>query len=1210
MGAFVSTRCATCNAPYSPEHVCATATYVDRIERNDDPFIGRMIEGRYRVRRQLGRGGMGTVYEADHVGLHRAVAIKFLAHRGDPTHAERFRREAHAASQVRHEHVAQVFDVGSTEDGTLYLVMEYVEGTDLRHVLAAGTIEVARAVSIGRQIALGLHAIHAAGIIHRDIKPANVLLTEHDAVKLTDFGIAKSLRDAARLTASGLVIGTPQFMAPEQFIGEPQEQVDLYALGVTLYQMLAGTLPFPGNTLARVARMHVNDAPIPLDAVRPGLPRSLVDVVARALEKSPQARFKSALELAEALDTFDPSPPTVDARGPRVHAVEPAAVRSIGRFELIRELARGGMGQVFLARDTKLGRKVAIKFMLHDDPSFVQRFLIEARATARCTHENIVTIYEVGEHEGLPYMVLELLEGQPLSQMLAAMAGPPGRTVLELLVPVLRALERAHDAGIVHRDLKPSNIFVTERGHVKVVDFGVARLMNHEERVIKRASMMMAAVSPDARPLTQEHAFVGTVPYMSPEQWGAGRVDHRSDLFAVGVILWRVLVGGHPARSTEATELNTELLEIDTPFPSIATRDPTLPRELVNIVDRCLAKRASARYPNAGELLADLQRFLAPVDPADADAHPYCGLAAFGEADAKYFFGRTNEIRTALAHLASWPLLAVIGPSGVGKSSFVHAGIVPALRATHAWRVHMLRPGRSPLQRLAAVLSQALDGPPQADELIAQLREAPGMFGSVLRAAAARRDEHVLIVVDQLEELFTLCDDLTTHELFLAALLGAADDPSTSLRVVLSMRADFLDRLASHEHFLRDLSRGLFFLTAPDPHGMRETVLRPAELAGYSFEDAAIVDDMMRFASSGGALPLLSFASARLWDARDQQRRLLTVGAYAEMGGVAGAFARHADQVAAALPPQDQILLRAILTRLVTAEGTRAVVDLEELMSLAPDRREVEQVVDRLVRGRLVHLRMEGAVSTVELVHEMLITQWPSLRRLLEDNRALRGFTQEVQQAARQWASRGKPADLLWRGGTARHALDITKRHVLDLSSLEREFLAAVARLARSTRRRRLTALVAIASVLVLASAGSAIAVIRITKAERAAQDKAADAERAAAAERAARASLQDKLDIIERERNARAEAERTATDALRTATQAQGAADLSREQLETTNRELERKVQEAEIATRRALAAEAVTKKLLDKERAEREQAEQRLKEIEGGSLRARSNR
>jgi serine/threonine protein kinase len=632
--------------------VCGAARRDEQVAPPDDLMLGRTIDGRYVLRRHLGRGGMGAVYAADHVGLHRTVAIKFLTHRGDPVQAERFRREARAASQISHEHVVQVFDVGTTDDGIDYIVMEYVDGTDLQQVLAGGALDPARAVSIARQMALGLHAIHSAGIIHRDVKPANVLLAAtrdgHDFVKLTDFSIAKSVRESEPLTATGVAVGTPQFMAPEQFLGESLDQADLYAVGVTLYLMLTGCVPFGAKTPARLARMHVNDAPIRIEAIRPGLPRALVDLVGRALEKAPQARFETALDLAAALDAIDATtvaganlpgaaapaaripPTTIDVhvpgpRRPPQHAnrfratpdsLDFSRVQKVGRFELIRELARGGMGQVFLARDTKLGRKVAIKFLLHDNPSFVQRFLTEARATALCTHENIVTIYEVGEHEGLPYMVLELLEGRPLSEVLATGTQPE---VLELFVPVLRALARAHEFGIVHRDLKPSNVFVTDTGQVKVLDFGVARLLDREEHAIRRVTAMMAAVDP---PATQDDAVVGTVTYMSPEQWGAAPVDHRSDLFAVGVMLWRILVRGHPAQSTTPEALAAELCDLDQPFPSIAARDPALPRQLVTLVDRCLAKRASARYQTANEVLGDLEAYLAPgergsTSPAD-----------------------------------------------------------------------------------------------------------------------------------------------------------------------------------------------------------------------------------------------------------------------------------------------------------------------------------------------------------------------------------------------------------------------------------------------------------------------------------------------------------------------------------------------------------------------------------------------------------------
>jgi hypothetical protein len=869
-----------------------------------------------------------------------------------------------------------------------------------------------------------------------------------------------------------------------------------------------------------------------------------------------------------------------------------STTKTIGRFELIREIARGGMGQVFLGRDTKLGRKVAIKFLLRNDSHFLQRFFVEARATARCTHENIVTIFEVGEHDGLPYMVLEYLEGKTLAAVIEAR--PSVRQFCELIVPVVRALERAHEHGIVHRDLKPTNIFVTDRGQVKVLDFGVARLIQNEDGERARASAAVIDAS-DSGQMTEANIVVGTMPFMSPEQWGADDIDHRSDIWALGIICWRALVRAHPAGTIKPEKLRLKMLDIDTPLPSIAQTDPSLPKPLVAIIDRCLAKHKEDRYATASELLADLQTFLMPRgERPSGELCPYRGLAAFGEDDAKFFFGRDNEIRTALAQLDEWPLLAVIGPTGVGKSSFVHAGLVPALRDDGArWQVHVLRPGRVPLHRLASVLEEA---PGHAEHLMQQLVEAPGMFGAMLRDAAIRRGENVVVVVDQLEELFTLCDSDDVRRLFLTALLAAADDPAAPVRVVLSMRADFLDRLATYHHVLAELSRGLFFLAAPDRENLRETLERPAELAGYTFEPG-IVDDMLDVATSRGALPLVSFAATRLWEARDRERRVLTAAAYREMGGVAGAFARHADQVAAAVPAQSQPLLRAILSRLVTPDGTRAVVDHRELVSLAPDRREVERILDQLVRARLIHMHTDATHgATVEIVHEMLITEWPTLARWLEDGNAVRAFQHELRAAAKQWHSRGKPSDLLWRGATATEALAHVRRYMLQLSASEQAFIAAI-------QRRRVigyASLVAVASIIVI---GVAFAFLRITAAEHDAKQQAATAVQA-------QRELMQKVKQLEAAQAARQAAEQQKQAVELDLAQSK---QLSREQLEQVNAQLVQQVKESEEARRRAQAKELEAKqatalaqdareeseRLLEEKRQELEQLKKRKKDI-----------
>ncbi len=894
-----------------------------------------------------------------------------------------------------------------------------------------------------------------------------------------------------------------------------------------------------------------------------------------------------------------PTPPKpFPAAKPRdAKALEIDDNTQIDRFGLIREIARGGMGQVFLARDTKLGRKVAIKFLLNDDPNFAERFLIEARATARCTHENIVSIYEVGEYRGLPYMVLEYLEGKTLSQVLEGT--PSLRVFCEIMLSIARALERAHEHGIVHRDLKPSNIFVTERGQVKVLDFGVARVLDqfadpHDQIATPRITNKFEAVDGSGFPEQNTYvtfssggSLVGTFPYMSPEQWGAGTVDHRSDIWACGIMFWRALTNVHPLGTMNADKLRKRMLDADSPVPSIGERNMTLPREVIAIVDKCLAKQVNERYQSATELISDLQAFLTPkAERISEDVCPYRGLSSFGEADAKYFFGRANEIRTGLAQLETWPMLAVIGPSGVGKSSFVNAGLIPSIRNSGGnWQIRILRPGRAPLQSLASTLG---DGAGADIPVAEQLRESPGLYGEHLRREARSKKQRILIVVDQLEELFTLSDDDDLRRLFLAAILAAADDASSPVRVVLSMRADFLDRLATHKQFLSELARGLFFLSAPDKDNLRETLIRPAALAGYQFEDPSIVEDMMQSSTSKGALPLVQFTANRMWDARDRERKVLTLAAYEEMGGVGGAFAKHADDTAAMVPPQQQGLLRAIMTRLVTPEGTRAVVDQHELIGLADDPKEAESVLDRLVQSRLVLLQtdtQQGAV--VEIVHEVLITKWPTMVRWLEDSQVLRGFLHELRTATKQWIARNRAADLVWRGATAEEALATQKKHVLDLAANERDFLAAAAAERRRALIRKRITIGAILAVLLLLIAGGVLWGIQT-------QQKNAEVEAAnvvarenLAVAQQQRSQIQVQLDEIKAANSRREAAERDRQAAQADKAKADAQVARSKEDVEKANAELlvalessqKEKVVAIEAAKRAAAAAEVAKK-------------------------------
>ncbi|HEU5058777.1 MAG TPA: serine/threonine-protein kinase [Kofleriaceae bacterium] len=308
-------RCTVCGAAYaSGERFCPLdGGPVVAAAGADDPLIGRTIGGRYFIRRQLARGGMGAVYEAEHVGLDKRVAVKFILDRfGDDREAlHRFHREARTASRIGHENIIDITDIGETEDERPFLVMEYLEGSDLDQVLrATGRMEPSRAVHIVAQVLRGLAAAHGHGIIHRDMKPANVFLTERsgvaDFVKIMDFGISKVMaaRDArVRLTETGVAMGTPIYMAPEQAEARPDldHRIDLYAVGVMLYEMLSGEPPFNASSYLILVQQHVSSPVPPLAERRPDLPASLVRAVHKALEKKPERRFADALEFAAAL---------------------------------------------------------------------------------------------------------------------------------------------------------------------------------------------------------------------------------------------------------------------------------------------------------------------------------------------------------------------------------------------------------------------------------------------------------------------------------------------------------------------------------------------------------------------------------------------------------------------------------------------------------------------------------------------------------------------------------------------------------------------------------------------------------------------------------------------------------------------------------------------------------------------------------------------
>jgi serine/threonine-protein kinase len=304
----------------------------ERAGPSSDPaaLVGTVLAERYKIEALLGQGGMGTVYRAEHIHMRRLVALKVLHPEiaALEEFAARFEREAVAAGRIEHRNVAKATDFGRLDDGSFYLVIEYVKGASLRELLRKGPLAPATALEIARQIAEALHAAHQAGVVHRDLKPDNVMIAERDThgcwVKVLDFGVAKLAIDEASggspITRFGAIIGTPEYMSPEQAGGGAVDhRADLYALGVILYEMLGGQPPFSGDDRVVVLSKHFVEPPPPLPA---SVPEKASAIALALLEKEVDARIQSAAEvierIAEARSELGPAAVTSPLEPPAV----------------------------------------------------------------------------------------------------------------------------------------------------------------------------------------------------------------------------------------------------------------------------------------------------------------------------------------------------------------------------------------------------------------------------------------------------------------------------------------------------------------------------------------------------------------------------------------------------------------------------------------------------------------------------------------------------------------------------------------------------------------------------------------------------------------------------------------------------------------------------------------------------------------------------
>lgn len=331
---------------------------------------GDVLDGKYRVDRVLGVGGMGIVVAATHVQLNQRVALKFLlpAAMNNPQIIERFAREARAAVQIQSEHVARVTDVGRLPTGSPYMVMEYLEGVDLAQAVEkSGPMPVTQAVAYVLQACEAIAEAHALGIVHRDLKPANLFLARRAGrdpmVKVLDFGISKTNDAASGLTQTSSVMGSPFYMAPEQMMSskDVDARTDLWALGIILYELLTGKTPFGADSMPEVVFNVTQRDPAPIRGLRPEVPEELAEVISRCLAREPARRYQNAAKLAAALVPF--GPPRSDVSLERISRVLGASIPPAEEREVREPPAMQGTSSTWAKSDASLRPRSKARFV-------------------------------------------------------------------------------------------------------------------------------------------------------------------------------------------------------------------------------------------------------------------------------------------------------------------------------------------------------------------------------------------------------------------------------------------------------------------------------------------------------------------------------------------------------------------------------------------------------------------------------------------------------------------------------------------------------------------------------------------------------------------------------------------------------------------------------------------------------------------------------
>jgi eukaryotic-like serine/threonine-protein kinase len=641
-----------------------------------EPPLPRRFE-RYTLLKRLARGGMGEVLLASSGGIEgaeRPVVVKIIRreHETDRSFLARFLDEARIQAQLHHPGVAQILEATSDAEGKPFVVVEHVEGRNLSDVRSRAAqlgvrVSWPEAVALGIMLGEALAHVHertdAEGkpleIVHRDLSPQNVMVSYGGELKLIDFGTARAENRRCH-TVAGIVFAKPGYVAPEVANNTPGgAPSDLYAFGIMLWELIAGRRFLIGDSsqhMALVGAGKRNPTPLAqLIGAPPELDQIIYKLTATAVSDRYEGAGKAATDLGRLLQRApsmadgdrsirgrvsnlmrrlypaeparsraefarlvaeyraaearplpipaSPEPPAADAADPSLLAGTP--------YKLVSELGRGSMGVVYQALHLDLSRTVALKLMDPDKlgGSAVDRFRAEARSIAGLSHENLIKVFDFGvAQDGRPYYAMEYVVGESLERKLAKDGELPYREAVGIALQAARALQAAHGAGVLHRDVKPGNLLVTANGVVKLFDFGLAS-------------------EPQTGGDQEALHVVGTPEYMAPEQAQGGAADARSDVYALGAVLYELVTGYQPHVAKNLVELIDLKRRVSPPSPSARRPEAGIPKSLDALVAQMLSADPRQRPQSAAALCAALEAILSERTPKAAPLPRRRGLA-------------------------------------------------------------------------------------------------------------------------------------------------------------------------------------------------------------------------------------------------------------------------------------------------------------------------------------------------------------------------------------------------------------------------------------------------------------------------------------------------------------------------------------------------------------------------------------------------------